>query len=63
MPSAVTITRFSTPARMISPNRVKRRNASIPAKRRSAAAISIQRSFGIDAPATCVVRAVHPGSA
>jgi hypothetical protein len=63
IPSAVTIARFSTPARMISPKRVKRRKACSPASTSSAAAISIQRSFGIDAPRTWVVRDVQRGSA
>ena len=47
IPSAVTIARFSTPARTISPYRVRRRKASSAKRTMTAVAISSQRSFGM----------------
>ena len=63
MPSACTIARFSTPARMISPIRVNLSSASNPTNSTAAAAISRNLSFGIAAPPMSVVSVVHAGRA
>ncbi len=61
MPSAVTISRFSTPARMIKPYRVKRRKASSPPSTSTAAMISSSPAFGTFAPRIEVTSRVHAG--
>ena len=63
MPRAVTIARFSTPARMISPYRVFFRKVVSPTRTTIAAAISRNRSFGMCAPAIVVVSPNHAGEA
>jgi len=62
MPRACTIARFSTPARMISPYRVLRRNSCSSPSTAAAVAISTQRSFGMRAPATVVVSCSQGGT-
>ena len=61
MPSAVTIARFSTPARMIRPYRERRRNVMRPTSTTAAAPISTKRSFGMLAPRIVVVSRIHGG--